>query len=215
MTLTLHFHPLSSFCQKVLVALYENETPFERHIVDLSDPVAHEEFLKLWRIGKFPVLRDDARDLTVPESNIIIEYLALHFPGQTPLVPADPDLARETRLLDRFFDLYVNEQMQKIVGDRLRPADQKDPRGVEDAGQRLQTALAMIDEDMASKMWAMGDTFSMADCAAAPALFYANLVMPFGHTHKNTSRYFERLMTRPSFARVVEEAKPYISLFPT
>lgn len=130
-------------------------------------------------------------------------------------MPADPDLARETRLLDRFFDLYVNEQMQKIVGDRLRPADQKDPRGVEDAGQRLQTALAMIDEDMASKMWAMGDTFSMADCAAAPALFYANLVMPFGHTHKNTSRYFERLMTRPSFARVVEEAKPYISLFPT
>ena len=207
MSLTLHFHPLSSFCQKVLVALYENGTPFKPNIVDLADPASAAALKALWPIGKFPVLRDDARDLTIPESSIIIEYLAEHYPGAVALVPTDADLARQTRLRDRLFDLYVNVPMQKIVTDRLRPAGQSDPHGVEQARTLLRTALDMTDRDMATKIWAMGDAFGMADCAAAPALFYANLVMPLGDTHN-------RLMERPSFARAVKEAQPYFKLFP-
>jgi glutathione S-transferase len=160
------------------------------------------------------VLRDEARDRVIPESSIIIEYLAQHYPGRARLVPEDADVARQMRMRDRFYDLYVSEPMQKIVGDRRRPPGQRDPYGVEQAKSRLQTAYGMIDEDMAAKTWAMGDAFSMADCAAAPALFYANLVMPFGDTHKNIAAYFGRLMERPSFARAVEEAKPYFHLFP-
>jgi glutathione S-transferase len=214
MSLKLYFHPLSSFCQKALIAFYENDTPFEPLIVDLTDEVSSAEFKKIWPIGKFPVLRDDAKDRTIPESSIIIEYLGMHYPGRTQLVPADPDLARQTRLRDRFYDQYVQLPMQKVVGDKLRPAGKNDPYGVELAKAQLQTAYGMIDQDMATKTWAMGDAFSMADCAAAPALFYANLVLPFGDAHKNMAGYFGRLMERPSFARAVEEAKPYFALFP-
>jgi glutathione S-transferase len=214
MSLKLYFHPLSSFCQKVLVAFYENETPFVSHIVDLADPTSRTEFLKIWPIGKFPVLRDDARDRTVPESSIIIEYLAHHYPGKTQLVPADADLARQMRLRDRFYDLYVNVPMQKVVGDKLRPVGKNDPHGVEQAKAQLQTSLGMIDQDMATKTWAMGEAFGMADCAAAPSLFYANMVIPLADSHKNAAKYLDRLMRRPSFARAIEEAKPYFKLIP-
>lgn len=214
MSLRLYFHPLSSFCQKVLVALYENGTPFEPEIVDLGNEASRAAFLKIWPIGRFPVLRDTAADRTIPESSIIIEYLAQHHPGRTPLVPADPDLARQTRLQDRFYDLYVNVPMQKVVTDRLRPPGKNDPHGVEQARTLLQTALGMVEQDMAAKTWAMGEIFTMADCAAAPALFYANLVMPFGDTHRKAAAYLARLMERPSFARAVEEAKPYLALMP-
>ena len=214
MSLILYFHPLSSFCQKVLVAFYENDTPFEPHIVDLGDETSRAEFLKIWPIGKFPVLRDEARDRLVPESSIIIEYLAQHYPGKTRLVPADPDIARQMRLRDRFFDLYVNVPMGKIVTDKLRPAGKNDPFGVEQARTLLQTSLSMIDRELGSNVWIMGDAFTMADCAAAPALFYANIVRPFTDTHKNLTGYFHRLMQRPSFARVIEEAQPYFKLMP-
>lgn len=214
MSLKFYFHPLSSFSMKALTALYENETPFEPHIVDLGNEASRQAFLKLWPIGKMPVLCDEARNRTVPESTIIIEYLARHYPGKTALVPADPDLARQTRLSDRFFDLYVHLPMQKIVGDRLRPADKKDPYGVEQARAQLATAYDMIERDMEAKPWAMGDAFTLADCSAAPALFYANRVAPFGETHKNAAAYFCRLMERPSFARAVQEARPYADLFP-
>jgi glutathione S-transferase len=214
MSLKLYFHPLSSFCQKVLVAFYENDTPFEPHIVDLANEASRSDFKRIWPIGKFPVLRDDAKDRTVPESSIIIEYLAQHYPGRTQLVPTDADLARQTRMRDRFFDLYVNVPMQKIVTDKLRPAGKTDSFGVEQARLLLQTACGMIDKDMATKTWALGEVFSMADCAAAPALYYANLVAPFGDSHKNVARYFERLMERPSFTRAVKEAEPYRRLFP-
>ena len=214
MTLKLYFHPLSSFCQKALTALYENDTPFEPVIVDLFNEASAAAFKKIWPIGKFPVLHDEARDRTVPESSIIIEYLAQHYPGQSQLVPADPELARQTRLRDRFFDLYVNVPMQKLVTDKLRPAGKNDPYGVDDAKKLLQTALGMLDHDMATKTWVMGDGFTMADCAAAPPLFYANMLMPFGTTHKNAARYLDRLMKRPSFARAVEEAQPYLKLMP-
>jgi glutathione S-transferase len=214
MTLKLYYHPLSSFCQKVLVALYENDTPFVPHLVDLADETSRAEFLKIWPIGKFPVLRDDAEDQTIPESTTIIEYLGQHYPGKTRFVPADADRAWQTRLCDRFYDLYVHEPMQKVVGDRLRPAASKDPYGVEQAKARIATSYGMIDQEMGTKTWAMGDAFSMADCAAAPALFYGNLVMPFAETHKNVAAYFGRLMERPSFARAVAEAKPYFAMFP-
>jgi glutathione S-transferase len=214
MSLQLYLHPLSSFCQKALIAFYENDTPFERHIVDLSNEASRAAFQKIWPIGKFPVLRDEARDRTIPESSIIIEYLAQHYPGKTQLVPADADLARQTRMRDRFYDLYVNEPMGKVVTDKRRPAGKNDPHGVEQARALLQTAYGMIDQEMAMSTWAMGDAFSMADCAAAPAMFYANLVMPFGDTHKNAAAYLGRLMERPSFARVIKEAQPFLALFP-
>lgn len=214
MSLKLYFHPLSSFCQKALIALYENDTPFEPHIVDLMNETSRAEFLKLWPIGKFPVLRDEAKDRTIPESSIIIEYLDQHYPGRTRLVPADADLARQMRLRDRFGDLYLNVPMQKIVTDKLRPAGRNDPHGVEQARALLQTAIGLLDQEIGNKTWAMGDAFSMADCAAAPPLFYANMVMPFRDTHRNAGAYFDRLMQRPSFARAVKEAEPYFKMFP-
>jgi glutathione S-transferase len=214
MSLTLYFHPLSSFCQKVLIALYENDTPFVPHIVDLRNEAAAAAFKTIWPIGKFPVLRDDARQRTVPESTIIIEYLAQHYPGRTRLVPEDAALALETRERDRFYDLHVDVPMGKIVADRLRPAGKNDPHGVEQARTQLATACAMIDAEMAGKTWAIGDAFTLADCAAAPALFYANLTMPFGDTYKNAAAYLGRLRERPSFARAIAEAQPYFKLFP-
>lgn len=214
MSLTLHLHPLASYCWKVLIALYENETPFERRLVDLGDPVARAEFHALWPIGKFPVLHDATRDALVPESAIILEYLAQHYPGPCELVPRDPDRARQCRLRERFYDLYVHEPMQKIVGDRLRPAGAHDPFGVEQARAQLQVAYAMIEREMASATWASGPDFSAADCAAAPALYYANLVAPFVDTHPNAAAYLRRLQARPSFARVLAEAEPYFAMFP-
>jgi glutathione S-transferase len=214
MSLTLHFHPLASYCHKVLIALYENDTAFTPNIVDLSNESEHAALLKLWPIGKFPVLRDDARNHTIPESTVILEYLDRHYPGRTQFIPADADSAWPMRLRDRFYDLYVHEPMQKIVGDRLRPSGKKDPHGVEEARARLRTSYRMIDDEMAAQTWAAGDAFSLADCAAAPALFYANEVVPFGETHKNVAAYFDRLKARPSYARVLKEAEPYFAMFP-
>jgi glutathione S-transferase len=214
MSLKLYLHPLSSFCQKVLIALYENGTPFEPHVVDLMKTDEAAAFRKIWPMGRFPVLRDEARNRTIPESSIIIEYLDLHYPGTTRFLPEHPDLANRTRMLDRFFDLDVNVPVGKIVTDRLRPAGKNDALGVEAAKTQLRTALGVVEQDMERKAWAIGETFSMADCAAAPALFYANLVLPFGSSHRNAAAYLDRLMHRPSFARAVKEAEPYRALFP-
>lgn len=210
MTLKLYYHPLSSFCWKVQIALYENATPFEPVIVNLQDPVSRAQFLEVWPIGKFPVIRDEARDHMVPESSIVIEYLDRHYPGRTKFIPADPDRARQTRMRDRFFDLYVQVPMQKIVGDRMRPADQKDAVGVAQARDQLITALGMVEQSIGAN-WAMGEDFTMADCAAAPALFYAGKVMPLEGA--KTKAYFERLKARPSFARTLKEAEPYLGMF--
>ena len=213
MSLTLYFHPLPSFCMKVLIALYENDTPFTPHVVDLMDETAAANLKKMWPIGKFPVLRDDARDQTIPETSIIIEYLDQHYPGQTRFIPADKTLALQSRLQDRFYDLYVQLPMQEIVGDRLRPADKKDPFGVAQAKERLAGVYEMIERDMAQKTWALGDDFTIADCAAAPALFYANKVLPL-EGHKNVAAYLERLTQRASYARALKEAEPYFRFFP-
>src|SRR6267154_340659 len=208
MSLTLHFHPLASYCHKALIALYENATPFTSNLVNLGDERERAALLKLWPIGKFPVLRDNARNETVPESTVIIEYLDRHYPGRTQFIPGDADRAWQTRLRDRFYDLYVHEPMQKIVGDRLRPDGKKDPHSVEEAKTRLRTSYGMIDREMETRTWAIGEAFSLADCAAAPALFYANEVVPFGDSHENVAAYFGRLKARPSCARVLNEAEP-------
>jgi len=214
MKLVLYFHPLASFCHKVLMALYENETPFTGHIVDLMDADSRARFIDLWPLGKFPVLRDESLGRTIPETTIIIEYLDQHYPGAHPLLPADEAERLEARLWDRFFDLYVQVPMQKIVADRLRPDGEHDPRGVADAIATLMTAYDLIDRHMASRTWAIGESFSIADCAAAPALFYAGIVAPFSDHHSHLVAYFERLVERPSFMRVIAEARPYFQFFP-
>jgi glutathione S-transferase len=214
MTLRLYFHPLSSFSQKVLIALYENNTPFQPEILGAGDTAAIEALKKIWPIGKFPVLRDETRDWTVPETSIIIEYLAQHYPGPCELVPEDPDLARQMRLRDRFFDLHLNVPMQKIFTDRLWPAGKNDAYGVEQAKESLAVAYGMIDNAMASKTWAVGDDFTMADCAAAPALNYANMAVPLGERFPNAAAYLARLKARSSFARALHEAEAYLSLLP-
>lgn len=214
MSLLLHYHPLSSFCWKVLISLYENATPFTPKAVNPGDPAERAALLKLWPIGKFPVLRDEARDRTVPESSIIIDYLDRYYVGPIRFVPDDPELAWQTRLRDRFLDLYVHLPMQKIIGDRLRPAGKKDPHGVEEARAQLRTSYDMIEQQMAAGPWMMGETFTLADCAALPPLFYGNQVEPFGPTRKNVTAYVERLRARPSVARVITEAEPYFHLVP-
>ncbi len=215
MSLTLFMHPLASYCWKALIALYECEAPFEPRIIDLSKKAEREELAGVWPLVKFPVLRDDARDLTVPEATIIIEYLAQHYPGKSQLVPSDPDLARATRFSDRFFDNYVHTPMQKIVGDRIRPAGTGDAHGVKEARDVLQQSYALLEKQTRSDAWAMGDGFTMADCAAAPALHYANRVEPLSaKKHPQLVAYLHRLEERPSFARVLTEAKPYFHMFP-
>ena len=214
MALTLHFHPLSSYCHKVMIALYENDTPFTPQIVNLMDEGERTALRKLWPIGKFPVLRDEARGETVPESTVIIEYLDQHYPGETRFIPAGGEQMRETRLRERFLDLYLHLPMQKIVGDRLRPEGKKDPHGVEEARTMADTALGMIEQEMATRRWAMGDAFTIADCAAAPPLFYLDKIKPLATKHPSVAAYLERLKQRPPYARVLQEAEPYMQFFP-
>ena len=214
MALKLYFHPLASFCHKALIALYENRIPFEPIIVDLLDEASRAAFRAVWPMAKMPVLRDEARNRTVAESTTIIEFLDAHYPGPTRFLPADVDRAWQTRMWDRFYDHYVQEPMQKIVTDRLRPEGKNDVYGVELAKAQLDESYGVMEQEMESRTWTMGSDFTLADCAAAPALFYANTVVPFGETHRNLRGYLDRLMVRPSFARVLEEAQPYFDLFP-
>jgi glutathione S-transferase len=214
MALTLYYHPLASFCHKVLIAFYENDTAFEAKIVDLGDATSSSEMLSFWPVGKIPILRDETRRQTLPETSIIIEYVGHHYPGPVPLVPVDPELALQARLWDRFFDLYVNTPMGKIVTDRLRPSDQNDWLGVDEAKVTLKRAYALAERQLQGRTWAIGDTFSMADCAAAPALFYADIVLPFSASYPNLAAYFERLLERASVSRTLAEARPYFPNFP-
>ncbi|MCP4618062.1 MAG: glutathione S-transferase family protein [Bradyrhizobium sp.] len=212
MPLTLHLHPLSSFCWKALIALYENDIPFMANKVDLGNPAEREALLKLSPIGRFPVLEDAGRGEVVPESSIIIEYLDRHYPGRTRFIPADPEGALQTRLRDRFLDLYIHLQMQKVVGDRLRPKGAKDPHGVEQARGQIRKSFDILEQTLGGS-WAVGEQFGLADCAAAPALFYAGKLEPYGDRRK-LNAYVERLKARPSFARVLKEAEPYFAMFP-
>ena len=214
MALTLYFHPFASYCQKALIALYENATPFTPVEIDLGDAGHRARLEVLWPFARFPVLVDEANGTVLPESTIIIEYLSTHYPGPFAAIPAEPEAALEARLWERFFDGYVMTPMQKIVLDRLRPEGAKDPLGVDEARATLALAYRLLDERMAARSWAAAEAFTMADCAAAPSLFYADWVHPFHAGHPALAGYFDRLLARPSFARVVEEARPYRQLFP-
>jgi glutathione S-transferase len=213
MALTLYFHPLSSYCHKALIALYESGVPFTPQIVDLSDQKQEAEFKALWQVRKFPVLRDG--DAIVPESTSIIEYLAMQHPAAAKLIPADPKAAFTVRDRDRFFDLHVHFHTQKIITDRIRPPGASDVFGLKVSREALDAALAIADGWMAKQPWAAGDTFSMADCAAAPPLFYADLrVEPLAGRYDNLAAYLERLKHRPSYARTLKEAEPYLHMVP-
>ena len=214
MSLTLYYHPLASFCHKVLIALYEAGTPFTGEIVDLGDPEARARHLARWPLGKMPVLATGAADHHVAESSIMIEYLDVHHPGAHPMLPIDAEVRLAARLWDRLFDDYVSASVQKIVLDRLRAETDSDRQGVAQARSTLTTIYAMIEQQVATKSWAVGDDFTIADCSAAPALFYAGIVHPFPTEHAALHAYFDRLMARPSVARVIAEARPYFSLFP-
>ena len=212
MGLQLYAHPFSSYCQKVLIAFYENAIPFSLRLLDFQDADLIREFETLWPIKQMPALVDDGR--TIVESSVIIEYLALHHAGPIRLLPDDPKAALETRLMDRCFDNYVMTPMQRIVSDHLRPAGKRDEHTVTEARAQLDTAYRWLDARMADREWACGDDFSLADCAAAPALFYADWTHPIGDALNNVRAYRRRLLSRPSFARAVDEARPYRPLFP-
>jgi glutathione S-transferase len=212
MTLKLYAHPFSSYCQKVLIALYENGTPFEFRMLAPGDEQATAELEALWPLKRFPVLVDGGR--TFVEATIIIEHLVLEHPGPVRLIPEDARAALDVRLMDRFFDNYVSTPQQKIVFDSIRAVELRDPYGVAEARTMLETAYRWLDQAMAGRKWAVGDDFSLADCAAAPALFYADWSHPIDEAFANVRAYRRRLLTRPSFARAVEEARPYRPLFP-
>ncbi|HBZ68418.1 MAG TPA: glutathione S-transferase [Deltaproteobacteria bacterium] len=205
-------HPFASYCQKVLIALYENETPFTFRMLDKSDPSTFAEFEALWPLKRFPLLLDKGRPIA--EATIIIEYLGLHHPGPVRLIPDDRVAALEVRFIDRFFDNYVQTPMQTIVSDALRNAEARDAKGVADARAMLETAYGWLEQRMTNCEWSVGDRFSLADCAAAPALFYADWTHPISEGFPNVRAYRNRLNARPSFARAVDEARPYRSFFP-
>jgi glutathione S-transferase len=214
MALTLYIHPLASFCHKVLIALYENGTAFHSETVDFSDTTSASALLERWPVGKIPVLHDDATGRVVPETSIIIDYLQQTYPGPILLLPHDPEARLQTRLWDRFFDLYVSMPMQKIVTDRIRPEGRSDPHGVTDARAALDTAYAMIERQVSGQPWAIGENFTMADCAGAPALFFASIVHPFKTDQTLLREYLDRLLARPSVVRTLSEAKPFFHMFP-
>ena len=210
MAMLFHAHPFSSYCQKVLIALYENATPFSWRLIDGDQ--AWAELAQLWPLSRMPVLVDDGR--AIVEASIIIEYLGLKHPGPVRLLPADPAAALEARTMDRIFDNYVMTPMQRIVFAFLRAETDRDPVGITQAHDLLDKAYCWLDGVMAGRRWAAGDAFTLADCAAAPALFYADWVHGIGADLPNVRAYRNRLLARPSFARAVDEARPYRQLFP-
>lgn len=214
MAFKLYYHPLASYCWKVLMALYESETPFEGVLVNLGNADERAALGKLWPLLKFPVLVEEGSGQVVPESSIIVEYLAETRPKGRQLLPSDPALALEVRLMDRLFDQQIHEPMQKHVSDKLRPEDKRDPYGVEQAHAQIAQAYELLEQRLSERTWAAGSDFTLADCAAAPALYYANRIHPIPVTRPRLLAYWEQLKARASFARVFEEAAPYLHLFP-
>jgi glutathione S-transferase len=209
---SLYAHPFASYCQKVLIALYENGTPFTYRKIGPEDPAAMSELAALWPLKKFPVLVDEGQ--TYVESSVIIEHLAIHHPGAVQLIPKDPPGALQVRMLDRFFDNYVMTPMQRIVADFMRPASDRDPLGVKEARSLLDSAYGWLNGVMAARNWASGDDFSLADCAAAPSLFYSDWVHEVSDEFPHVRAYRRRLLARPSVARSVDEGRPYRPFFP-
>jgi glutathione S-transferase len=212
MTLILHSHPLAAYCWKVLIALRENGAPFDTRLVDLGDAKARAAFAALWPTAKIPLLEDDGQ--VVPETSIMIEHLDRRHPGMVRLLPDDAQAQLQVRLWDRIFDLYVSEPMQRFIAQQLRPEAERDDRTISSALTDLDAAYALIEDRMGDGAWAVGDGFTMADCAAAPALFYAAIVRPFSPGQTRLAASFERLMARPSVRLTIAEARPYFKYFP-
>jgi glutathione S-transferase len=210
MSLTLYAHPFAAYCWKVLIALYENATPFTYRLVE--DAAGWAEIEALWPIKKFPLLQDG--DATIVESSIIIEHLMLRHPGPAPLIPEGIDAALKARFMDRFFDNYISTQYQKLVLDRMRADGEHDPKGVAEARAMLDRAYGWLEKQVAPQAWAAGSQFTMADCSAAPALFYADWVHPISDRFPSVRAYRTRLLARPTIARIIDDARPYRKLFP-
>jgi glutathione S-transferase len=210
--LSLYAHPFSSYCNKVQIALYENATPFTWRELSPQNPEAGQAWERLWPLKKMPVLVDDG--LTVMETSAIIEHLAVRHPGPVKLIPDDPGAAVRVRMMDRIFDNYVMTPMQKLVGDCLRPQDRRDGYGVGEARTTLDTVYAWLDGELAGTTWATGEAFTMADCAAAPSLLFADWVHEIPPARANLRAYRARLLARPSVARAVDEARAYRRFFP-
>lgn len=215
MALILFSHPLSSYHQKAAVGVYELGIEAEFMVLSPDAGEAMARFQALSPLGKFPLLVDEARDMVVRESSVIIEYLDLAYPSDSPLVPRDPAAALEVRYLDRVFDNYVQTPMQRIVADRIRPPESRDPYGVEQSRAELRKTYAMLEAQFADgRTWAAGETFSLADCGAGPALYYAGRVEPFAETYPALGSYQGRLQARPSYARAFAESEPFLHMFP-
>jgi glutathione S-transferase len=209
LSLTLYAHPFAAYCWKVLIALYENATPFAYRVIE--DAAGWGELEALWPIKKFPLLRDG--ETTIVESSVIVEYLMLHHPGNAPMIPASANAALQVRFMDRFFDHYVMTPMQTLVSDRMRAEKERDAKGVADARKKLDVAYAWLEQRVTPEAWLCGG-FSLAECSAAPALFYADWVHPLGDRFPGVCAYRRRVLSRSSVARVVDEARPYRKLFP-
>lgn len=207
--LTIYGHPISSFTWKVLTALYENDTPFEQITVDQD---TYGDFIARWPMGKFPILLDSDRNQMVTETSVIVEYLDAHYPGRTRFIPADIDTALEVRRWDRVFD-HLNTVMSKIVTDNIRPEGQRDPYGVEEARRIIRNVYTVVEAQLGGD-YIVGDQFTLADCAGAPALWYAARNVPLDQSFPKTAAYRERLATRPAFARAVDEAAPLFHMYP-
>jgi glutathione S-transferase len=208
----LYAHPFSSYCQKALTALYENGTAFEFRMLSGEETEIFADFETRWPVKRFPILVDQGR--TILEASVVIEYLQLHYPGPVKLIPDDADAAIDVRMMDRFFDNYISTPQQKVVFNAIRPEADRDPYGVDEARTMLERAYGWLDERMDGREWASGDGFSLADCAAAPSLFYADWTHAIDAKFANVIAYRKRLLARPSFARAVDEARQYRPYFP-
>ena len=209
-----HLHPLSSYCWKVLIALYETGAAFEPAMVNFGDPEAAAAFRALGPTGKIPLLEDRARGRVVPETSIMIEYLQAHYPAGAPMLPEDPEARLEARLWDRLFDFYVMTPMGRITYEWIKTGGDTGTEPAREARAELQKAYVMVDAHMAGRTWAAGEAFSIADCSAAPSLFYALVKEPAPAELTHLAAYMHRLRTRPSVARVLEEAKPWFQYYP-
>jgi glutathione S-transferase len=208
----LYGHPFAAFVWKPLIALYERNVPFHFRIVDPGHPLHGERLADLSPTGQFPALVDGTR--TVTGSDAVIDYLDLNHGMAMPMIPADRREAFAARELAAVFDDYVAAPMQRIVGDVLRPEAERDPRGVAEARDSLERTYTWLERRLAGRIWATGPRFGLADCAAAPALFYADWVHPIPEDHAVLRGYRARLLARPSIARVVDEARPFRPFFP-
>ena len=214
MTLTLHYHPLASFCWKPLIALYERAIDFDRVVVNLGDAQSRDAFAKVWPPLKFPVLVDEERKLTIAESTVVIDYLDGFTASAPPMTPQDPDLAWQVRMWDRLFDNMLHLPMQRIVANALRPPESRDAFGEHQARDEIATAYDFIENRVPENGFMLGERLTLADCSALPALFWSDTVVPLTPEQPRLRAYLRRLKDRPSIARVLGEAEPYFHFFP-